>query len=66
MGAAFGSMEFPCWEYELVDSGKYEIRTYGPCFVAEIKCDDEHITNAFLTLQKYAGVSSTPENRKGN
>jgi hypothetical protein len=66
MGNAFGAITDDCLDFVLVKTGKYEIRSYGPFFVAEVECNDgQQLKEAFAALCRYIGVDGTPENVKG-
>lgn len=66
MGAAFGSISDTCLDFVLIQTGKYEIRSYDPIFVVEIECDDDHLKESFSALMGYIGANGVPENVKGN
>jgi hypothetical protein len=65
MGAAFGSISDACLDYTLIESGKYEIRSYNSYYVAELECSDENLKDAFAAMLRYVGADYVPENVRG-
>jgi hypothetical protein len=65
MGAAFGSINDTCLDYTLIESGKYEIRSYNSYYVAELECSDENLKDAFAAMLRYVGADCVPENVRG-
>jgi hypothetical protein len=65
MGAAFGSISDTCLDYTLIESGKYEIRSYNSYYVAELDCGDENLKDAFAAMLRYVGADCVPENVRG-
>ena len=60
MGIVFGITGSKEPTFQLLKSGKYEIRKYNPYFIAEVSCDNSN--EEFQILAKYIGVWGNPEN----
>lgn len=60
MGIVFGITGSKEPTFQLLKSGKYEIRKYNPYFIAEVSGDNSN--EEFQILAKYIGVWGNPEN----